>query len=118
MDIKDFEKQLETINSEITLHFLNAKTKAEESSEKIYKMLDGSLDIKKSVLDIMENELERVISAYLTELNQIEANIQSLELNIHNLTDLEAKEKVLNQEIEDNMKPYIASQKKKKAELA
>jgi hypothetical protein len=118
MDINDFERQLETLSQDLTLRLTEAEAKAEEKIGKIFKMLEGSKEIKNSVLDTLEAEFEKQLSAYQADLKKIEVDIQTLgKQKIRNLTDLKAKEAELTGELEEKLKPFLAAQKKKKAEL-
>ena len=118
MDINDLEMQIEKINRQIE-GFLNLVSEEEENQkQKIMNMLKGGLEIKETILDNIEASLNQMITEYEDKLKKIEAEIHQLENGkIKVLHNLDAKKEELEAKSNEDLRPYLINQKKKKTDL-
>lgn len=118
MDITDLERQFETLSREVFQKITEAESKVREKIEKVFQTLTGSLEIKTAVLDKLETEIEQEIADFQAALNKITSDIHALEnKRPRAFLDLKAKEAELREKAEEELKPFLSEQKKKKNEL-
>ena len=118
MDFKDFEQQLNNVNTQISTLINQINNDQLNKKTTLFDKLKANIEQKRQILESLENQIHSDNETFETELKEIESLIHDLKIQTHEPKhDLEAKRLEFDQIKFDEMKAFQTTQRRKRSEI-